>query len=368
MVLTKVSNLEEGNVLSKSIYSSDGKILLREGVKLSRNTINKLKNYGITHVYIKNELLKKIKKKTLVKESIKKLAVSTVKKYMTIFDPPDTLDNNTKGQEELLNKEELINIIDEIINDICNCEDLFVNLRDIRRLNDELFFHSTNVAILSVIFGKILNYNAQELKSLGMGALLHDIGKLKIPSKILNKPGKLTDKEFEQVKKHSLYSYQTLKSCTKISEVSATIAYQHHEKCDGSGYPLGLTKDKIHPFSRIVTIADIFDALQNNRSYRSGLKNEEVIKHLISMTKDNKLDSTILKKILHYLVPFPIGSRVRLYNHKVNSLLEGAVIELNNDISKPLVQILKVNNRKVHKPLTVNLEEELTDYQIEEVI
>ncbi|WP_408956153.1 HD-GYP domain-containing protein [Natroniella sp. ANB-PHB2] len=368
MILTKLSSIEEGSVLAKDIYSSNGNILLKEGSLLTKDIIKKLKGYGITHVYVKTNLTKNIKPKRLVKESTKKLAVTTAKKYITAFNTENISINKSKKEKKLFNQEELLDIIDELLNDIFNNENLLVNLRDIRKLDDELFFHSTNVTILSLIIAKILNYHKKELRPLGLGAFLHDIGKIKIPSEILNKKGKLSDKEFEKVKEHSAYSYQTLISSPNIPEISAIIAHQHHEKCDGSGYPLGLSKEDIHPFSRIVTIADIFDALQNNRSYRNALKNKEIIKHLTSMTKNNQLDNEIIKKVLNYLVPFPSGSRVRLYNKTNSLLLEGIVIEINNDITKPLVQILKINNRKIDKPLLVNLEKELTDYNVEEVI
>ena len=111
------------------------------------------------------------------------------------------------------------------------------NLTEIKSVDDYTFRHSVNVCILSIITGIGLGFEPQRIKELGTGAILHDIGKLCIPQEILKKPSQLTVEEFEEIKKHAVFGYEILKKCNKVSLASAYIAFGHHERFDGSGYP-----------------------------------------------------------------------------------------------------------------------------------
>lgn len=153
---------------------------------------------------------------------------------------------------------------------------MFDMLHNMRKITDSTYAHSLNVSLISRMIGMWQDYNADDLETLTLGGLLHDIGKSKIPPEIINKPGRLTPEEYELVKKHSEYGYELLKN-QNVSVRIKKIALTHHERCDGSGYPIGLIGDDIDDFANIVAIADVYDAMTADRCYRRGVCPFEVI-------------------------------------------------------------------------------------------
>lgn len=139
------------------------------------------------------------------------------------------------------------------------------------------FIHSINVTILTLFLAKMMGYCEKGLKEIAWGALLHDLGKLKVPKSILNKPGKLTEDEYELMKRHPRDGVKLLESFS-LSKASLLPIIQHHERWGGTGYPLGLKAEEIHPNARIVAVADVFAALTADRPYRRGMKIDQALK------------------------------------------------------------------------------------------
>ena len=167
----------------------------------------------------------------------------------------------------------------------------------LKQLHPHTYAHSINVSNHSVILGKKLNLNVHDLEILQFAGLFHDIGKLKIPESILKKPGKLTDEEFEEMKKHPIYSVELLKAAGIMNvDVLKTILY-HHERADGKGYPKGLQRNTIPYLSKIITVADSFDAMTSNRCYRKGLNLEQAKQELIN-GRGSQFDSKIVTTFL----------------------------------------------------------------------
>ncbi|MBM7623425.1 HD-GYP domain-containing protein [Sporohalobacter salinus] len=246
MYLKRVKKLESGVELAKDIYTSEDKVLLKKGTELTEEYIGRLQKLGINYVYINDYNLNDVEIDNIVSENVKREAVLLAKECL------ESIKNKEEDQQRcnLIQAEKIINIIDDIIDDIVDAEDLVLNLKDIRKLEDELFFHLVNVAIFSLIVGNSLGYSREKLELLGVGSFLHDIGKARVPAKILNKPDKLTDDEYKEVQKHTVYGYEILWDHDKINELSSLIAYQHHERYDGSGYPEGIAGKTIHEFGR----------------------------------------------------------------------------------------------------------------------
>ena len=366
MKLVRVSNLNEGEILAKRIYGADQSILLEKGCELNSRYINKLKELRIKNVYVKGnesdnskEKEEKEKNVEVIPQKVKQKATATVKKALNKIDISQQSYNNDLNNA--VNPKEILNIVDDIVKEIVSRDDIFIKFKDIMSIEDELFFHLTNVTVLSLIVGKSLGYSEHRLRVLALGAFLHDIGKIKIPPKILNKPGKLTDKEFEIIKKHAIYGYKILKDIPGIPDISARIAYQHHERCDGSGYPKGINKRFIHEFSRIVAIADVFDAMTNDRSYRERIKVHEVIEYLYTTVSQNQLDGELIKQLLDYLAPYPIGTKVKL-----SIGCEAVVTDVKKDNKlRPVVEISKFQG--LNKTLTIDLSKKL-NISIEKII
>ncbi len=176
-------------------------------------------------------------------------------------------------------------------------KETFRLLYKLKQIHPHTYAHSINVSNHSVILGKKLNLNVHDLEILQFAGLFHDIGKLKIPESILKKPGKLTDEEFEEMKKHPIYSVELLKAAGIMNvDVLKTILY-HHERADGKGYPKGLQRNTIPYLSKIITVADSFDAMTSNRCYRKGLNLEQAKQELIN-GRGSQFDSEVVTAFL----------------------------------------------------------------------
>ncbi|MCR5831545.1 MAG: HD-GYP domain-containing protein [Lachnospiraceae bacterium] len=209
---------------------------------------------------------------------------------------------------------------------------VFDMLHNMRQYDDFTYMHSMNVALICHVFGKWLGMNETDLDILTLGGLLHDIGKLKIPDNIIRKPEKLSPTEYNIIKTHSLQGYNILKE-KNIDDNVKQIALMHHERCDGSGYPLGLTGEKINPYAKIVAIADVYDAMTAARIYRGPLCPFKVIS-IFESEGLQKYDSRYILTFLEHVATTYMNNRVRL-----NNGMEGDVIFMNrNQYSRPMLQ------------------------------
>ncbi len=179
------------------------------------------------------------------------------------------------------------------------------------RVGEYTFQHSVNVGILAGIIGKWLKYDEASLGQVVLSGVLHDIGKAQIPPEILNKPGKLTRDEFLVMKKHTVYGYDMLKGADSISEEIRLAVLQHHERLDGSGYPFSLRQDKINKLSKIISVADTYDAMTSNRVYqakRTPFAAVEVLEQEMFI----RMDANVCLTLLHHLKESLVGNHVVL--------------------------------------------------------
>jgi putative nucleotidyltransferase with HDIG domain len=210
--------------------------------------------------------------------------------------------------------------------------ELFDMLNNMRTVDDSIYAHCLNVALISRMIGRWLRFDSKELNTLTLAGLLHDIGKAMIPVEILNKPGSLTDEEFELIKSHTRLGYDVL----KYQDIDLRIknaALMHHERCDGSGYPSGLMDDEIEEFAMIIAIADVYDAMTAARSYRAPLCAFQVIS---SFERDG-----FQKYHTQYLLTFLKRIAATYQNNRVvlNDGRGCKIVMLNqNDLSRPIVQ------------------------------
>ena len=196
--------------------------------------------------------------------------------------------------------------INNLVDEILSSRDIMINLSDLRTVDEYTFSHCVNVAILSIVIGKTIGLNALRLRDLGIGAILHDIGKTQVPNKILNKPASLNDEEIKVMKAHSVLGYELLKKHCEINSLSKGIVLFHHERIDGSGYPFGKAGEDIHLFSRIVAITDTYDAMTSNRVYRSKVSNAQALEFLVGMGNFH-YDSDLVKTFMKHINIYPVG-------------------------------------------------------------
>ncbi|HHV98170.1 MAG TPA: HD-GYP domain-containing protein [Clostridiaceae bacterium] len=239
-------------------------------------------------------------------------------------------------------KDNIILTIGKIIDGLLSNRDIFQNLSELKNVDDYTFEHSINVCVLSLVIGICMDYSIDKLEEIGAGAILHDIGKLRISREILKKPSILTDDEFDEIKKHTIYGYQILKDNSNISPVAAYIALSHHERYDGSGYPMGLEGDNINKFARIVAVADVFDALFSDRVYRKKLHPREIIEYF-TKTGSHYFDSEVVDKFVEMVIMYPTGTNVVLSTGE-----RGVVVSNNRGF--PLSPVVRIkcdgNNNK----------------------
>lgn len=301
------------------IYSGQGDLLIPDSTVITYDDVTLLKENGIMPNFEINEV-------DVDLDYHSKVIDETVEQVGNIF-----------GDIRKTKKIPLVALREKVIPMIHNVSDskhllhLFLVLQ---AKDDYTYRHNIAVGAVSNLIGKWMNLNNKDLLQLTTAGLLHDVGKMMIPKEILNKPGRLTTKEFSTMQKHTIYGYEILKDTIGISHRQALVALQHHERMDGSGYPLNLTKSDIDLFSRIVAVADVFHAMSSNRVYKN---QSPFYKVLAEMQQDmfSKLDPEITMLFIEKTMNSLIGSTVQLTDGR-----EGTILMVpKNDPTRPLIQV-----------------------------
>jgi putative nucleotidyltransferase with HDIG domain len=219
-----------------------------------------------------------------------------------------------------------------------------ISLSRIKAADTYTFQHSVSICALLVSFCQALGMDAATVEEAGLGGLLHDVGKMMIPNEILNKPGKLTDKEFGIMKSHASISRDILMAVPGISNMVIQIAGEHHEKMAGGGYPRGIAADEISQIGRMTAIVDVYDALTSNRVYHKGMEPTEVLKKLLEWSGSH-LDGELVQQYIRALGIYPVGSLVRLSGGRL-----AIVVEQSEDLLRPVVRVVFDTALKLRLP------------------
>ncbi|MBI4806131.1 MAG: HD-GYP domain-containing protein [Desulfovibrio sp.] len=223
-------------------------------------------------------------------------------------------------------------------------------LAKLHRYDDYTLRHSLNVSLLSIIFGRHLGLEREEQRRLAFAGLYHDVGKFKIPLEILNKPGRLSEREFEVMKHHSRLGYELLKAQEGVTEDILLGILHHHERYDGKGYPKQLKADEKDPFSRILTIVDIFDALTSDRSYKKASTPHESLKAMFAW-RNESFHPGLLEQFVTCFGVYPPGSLVRLTDQTCGVVVESRT----QSPSRPLVKVCFTKKLVPQLPVFVDL-------------
>lgn len=343
MRLVSVSKLKPDMVLARSIYYRDC-LILKEGQTELYRYANRLKNIGIEYVYVEDAFSEGIEVSDAIREGTRVACKRLLRNAIENFSNNSTLDMSELSQG-----------INNIVDDILKITDVQVSLSDICSADDYTFSHSVSATVYSLLIGKKMGYNKAMLEKLATGTLLHDIGKVMIDKRILCKQGKLNKEEFEYIKKHTLLEYEALKKCRQITELSRVIALHHHERMDATGYPYGLPAGELHEFSRIVAVADVYDALTSNRCYRNKWTTVGAVNHLIECS-DTKLDTNLVAALIQQIAIYPNGSMVHLSNNYI-----GIVREQNRSMPfRPIVRVIADDLGHEVKMFEIDLMKELS--------
>jgi len=280
--------------------------MLRKGVQLNSLLITRIKQLGFQGVYIIDDLSQDIEVANVISDTLKYKAKADIQAlYISIQNKTET---RTMSQLDLISK-----VITDIVDEILYNRKLMVNVVDLRTFDDYTFSHSVNVAVLSVVMGTVLGLTRSRLNALALGALVHDIGKVFIDRKVINKPGRLNAEEFTEMKTHSEKGFNFLKTHSQVNEQSLKVVLLHHEQYNGNGYPYGLSGEQIDFFGRIVCVADVYDALISDRPYRSAMLPSDAMEYIMG-GYGTAFDPKVVKAFTRKVAPYPIGTCVKLSN------------------------------------------------------
>ncbi len=320
--IIKTSDARPNMILANDIANEFGAVVLYQNSKLDMVSINKLIEMGFAII--------KVFETDLPNQNREKLVEASYKNNLVHIN--DIFSSIRIGKN--VNFEKIIEICENFQDNLSSVNDVVSCLNKIRTVHEYTYCHSINVSLICSLLGSWLKLGDEQIKQLSYCGLLHDIGKAKISSDILNKPDKLTQKEFEEIKRHPIMAYEILKTDPSISKEIALGVLMHHEREDGSGYPFGLKSDKISFFAKIVAVADIYDAMTSERTFKKRtpqLKVLEIYKSELLVKCDPGIVITFFKNIVEYY----LGSIVKLSNGQ-----SGEIVFINtNDISKPLVKL-----------------------------
>ncbi|MDD3365009.1 MAG: HD-GYP domain-containing protein [Syntrophomonas sp.] len=302
MLRISISSLKPGVKLGKDIYSYDGKLLLPKDTVISQDHLDQFMRRNVTDVFIVESTERQQSDKRF--EDV----------YIDCLEYVKALMMQARMGQTLAYKE-ISDIVDMLMVQVFDQNDLFRQMRIMKNRDEYIFTHSVNVALLCILIGRWMKCEDDTVKQLGIAGILHDIGNMQIPDVILNKPGRLSGEEFEQIKRHPLLGYNMVNEYEWVNESIANAILMHHERADGSGYPLGMKGYKIDFFASVVAVADLYDAITSSRSYSAKASPYTAVE-ILWQESFGKLDPRIAKVFYDKITNFYVGNEVILSNNE----------------------------------------------------
>lgn len=305
MRYVQINRVHAGMILGKTLYGKGGELLLVEDSIIKDEYIHRMEALGIAGVYVKDEFSAEIEIPDVVTPRLKMKAIKTLKCLFLESDKGEV--RIGKAYEDL--RETLSEIVEELIHN----QSVQINLMDIKLYNEYTYYHSINVGIISVVTGCGLNLSKEELLDLLLSGVLHDIGKRFVSNDILNKKGRLSAEEFEEIKGHSALGYCYIKENFDVSPKAYVGILQHHERYDGNGYPHKKSGKEISKFGRILAVADVYDALISKRPYHEPILPSDALEYIMA-NSGTQFDPKVVKAFTNKVATYPLGTEVELSN------------------------------------------------------
>ena len=333
-------DLLPGMVCGEDVFTYSDQLLIPRGTVLTDKTITKLEFYSIINVRIDDEasinLTQNSEQNLGLSHSQKIQASQYFREFRANFENSankfQKVINSVVSDDTPLDLDELFGYMESLINCGNGYLSIFDMLHNLRGYDDLTYIHSVNVSLMCNVFAKWLHFGSEEIRLATLSGLLHDIGKLMVPEHVLTKPGKLSKDEYTLVKKHTIDGYNLLKRHNVPSAV-ANSALMHHERCDGTGYPLGLTNSKIDSFAKMVAIVDVYDAMTCARVYRGPLCPFKVVE-IFEDEGLQRYDTRFIMTFLENIVTTYLMDRVRLSDGRI-----GDIVFINrSSLAKPTVK------------------------------
>jgi len=310
MKLVDIESVEPGQTLGKTIFSSNGAVLLSTGVQLTVFMISTLKRIGVTSIYIDDPMYRDISNDELLSDETKQAVIHRMSETFEQLRSGKTFSAKAIGQS-----------VDEVLDDVMRNQNLLIQLSDIRTADNGMFLHALNVCMISSLLGLNMGLNMIQLKELAMGALLHDIGKVGAP-------------EVQEGRMHHAWrGFDLLKNKREYSLLVAHVAFQHHEAIDGSGAPRGVSGDDIHTYAKIAAVANLYDNMIYDAE--NPLLPHEACERLNAYS-GTLLDHEVLVHFMRIVSIYPNGISVKLSNRQT-----GVVVGQHRGLpGRPVVRVI----------------------------
>lgn len=330
--------LDTDMILTSDVHSVKGILIALKGMKINKKNFERLQKYGINIVNVDKPENYTI---PYCREEITSEVLKNNTEFITFKNAYEHAQRVIENLIDIISFRKSIDfhmifrIIDSLVDSVANKSSIFIYMAYIKGDNDDTNYHSINVALLANIFCRWMNMNSDEIEIATLSGVLHDIGNIKLPTEIITKPGLVTADEFKAIKKHPIYGHDLLKD-HEISQEIKNAVLQHHELVNGKGYPIGLSKDRINFYAKLISICGIYDALTSNRVYRAKLSPFDVV-YLFETDMYDQLDPKLLLIFLKNIVKNYIGVWVNL-----SSGNQAEVVYINNmGISRPIVRTIE---------------------------
>jgi HD-GYP domain-containing protein (c-di-GMP phosphodiesterase class II) len=349
----RVEELKPGMVFDKAVYIDMNNILVAPMVPLKEEDINRLVKWGIEEVETTGDIVKHgeevVSKRDSLKERVHRLTEMMEGGEQTeVKEAPQDIeaiyDEMVSTVEDIFQKirngvgyekQKIIDLIDRLIDSVKEDKNRALDVVAAEHEGKYMYTLAASVTILAVVTGISMDYGKHRLIPLGVGALLHDIGMVRVPNYIIEKTTELTPDEYNRIKTHPIYGYRIITKELELTNEIATIALQHHETYDGTGYPRKSKGNAISEFAKIVSICDVFAAMTRKRSYRDEHLSYNAMKTILSES-NRKFDPKVVKAFLSNLAIYPVGSIVQLNNNII-----GRVVSANPELPlRPKIRIL----------------------------
>jgi putative nucleotidyltransferase with HDIG domain len=327
-----ITDLRTGDVLAEDVFNSFGLHVLSKGTELNARELSQLFQHQVDFM--------EIEPRGLFRSEPDEDDALAKSGYNPLLRP--LYQDAVAGAEQLFERalkhgiiyeEDVKESFQPLIQNFKAERDVVSLLLLLNSQDDYTYEHSVQVGMLSFFIARWLGWNEEDTVRAGKAGFLHDIGKCRIPDAILNKPGKLTDEEFKEIRNHPKYGFDILKSSFNDS-VLAIAALQHHERMDGSGYPLGLKSESIQPLAKVVAVADVYSAMISSRVYSEKKDLLFVLKELHALSF-KELDPHVTHTFIRHMIPNFIGKKVVLTNGET-----GTIVMTNpSDFFRPLIKI-----------------------------
>lgn len=328
-------DLKKGMVLAQDVSAAENRIvpIIKKGTVLNENLIAKLKDHGVIRLLVEGgetpHFIDVPKAKPVIEKKLKSKAISALEKMFEVAG------NDISAETEIASIQvvkEVEAVVEELVKTLAKDKHSMVNIADLKSYDECTYHHSLSVAVLAIAMSQTLGHSSDQIYQTGRCAIMHDIGKTKIPQEIINKTTKLSDEEFRIIRQHSTQGYHYLEKRNIGDEDMRKGILYHHERYDGTGYPTGLKGEEIPIMSRIISVADVYDALTSSRPYRMPIQPFEAVEYIIANSGAH-FDYDVVKAFMKRLELYPIGCMVELSNGKV------AIVLNNENPMRPLIKL-----------------------------